>query len=81
MNCLSLMASTSPISVLADNEAVACAVRVIEEQGTGAQPSHFALLFPTLFSFRTIVLLHRHFPPSFDLKHPLLSRCGSMGHQ
>ena len=38
MNCLNNMAIEAPVSVLADSEAVACALRVIQEQGTGAHP-------------------------------------------
>jgi hypothetical protein len=38
MNCLNSIASKAPASVLTDNEAVACALRVVQRQGTGAQP-------------------------------------------
>lgn len=38
MNCLVNMANEAPASVLGDSEAVACALRVIQEQGTGAHP-------------------------------------------
>ena len=37
MNCLLCMAAYAPASVLTNSEAVACALRVIQEQGTGAQ--------------------------------------------
>jgi hypothetical protein len=37
MNCLANIASILPSFVLADNDVVACALRVIEEQGTGAR--------------------------------------------
>ena len=43
MNCLNNM-TVLPVSVLADSEAVACALRVIQEQGTGAQPVALATL-------------------------------------
>ncbi len=39
MNCLDSIAIHAPASVLTNSEAVACALRVVQEQGTGAQPS------------------------------------------
>ncbi len=38
MNCLANIASVYPSFVLADNEVVACALRVLAEQGTGTAP-------------------------------------------
>ena len=38
MNCLNSMVIKAPATVLADSEAIACALRVIQEQGTGAHP-------------------------------------------
>jgi len=45
MNCLNNMAMHVLASVLADNEAVACALRVIQEQGTGAHPFAPTMMF------------------------------------
>jgi hypothetical protein len=39
MNCLNSVAIDAPASVLTNSEAVACALRVVQEQGTGAQAS------------------------------------------
>jgi hypothetical protein len=38
MNCLNCMAIHAPSSLLTNSEAVACALRVVQEQGTGARP-------------------------------------------
>ncbi len=38
MNCLNSIVTHTPASVLTDSEAVACALRVVQQQGTGAQP-------------------------------------------
>ncbi len=41
MNCLLNLAAKSPSFVLVDNEALACALRVVRQQGTGAlAPAH-----------------------------------------
>ena len=49
MNCLNNMAIHLPASVLIDNEAVACALRVIKQQGIGASPDLFPVVFATSF--------------------------------
>ena len=38
MNCLNSIAVYTPASVLADSEDVACTLRVVQQQGTGALP-------------------------------------------
>ena len=53
ISCLVNMAAYAPASVLTNSEAVACALRVIQEQGTGAQP-----LPPPLTSAVRCSLLH-----------------------
>ena len=47
MNCLDCMATYAPTSILADSEAVACALRVIQEQGIGTVP---IFLFSVFFT-------------------------------
>jgi hypothetical protein len=44
MTCLSDIANNFCSIVLAGNDALACALRVVEEQGTGAAPSFPSLL-------------------------------------
>lgn len=62
MNCLNNIAVDCPSFVLAGNDALACALRVVEEQGTGAAPS-----FPSLLVLQPFVksasVPHTH-PPS-----------------
>jgi hypothetical protein len=38
MSCLNSIAVDAPCLVLADNSIIACALRVVQEQGTGAAP-------------------------------------------
>jgi hypothetical protein len=58
MNCLNNIAAYLPSLVIAGNEAVACALRVIEEQGTGAVRMAIPPAFLPLRQFPIIALLY-----------------------
>jgi hypothetical protein len=60
MNCLLCMAAYAPGSVLADSETVACALRVVQEQGSGAHP------VPPNQRFRCSLFPHPPFYPPFS---------------
>ena len=66
MNCLNNMALSAPASVLADDEAITCALRVMQQQGTGAHTFTspvFVLLLRRCTIFRFTILPLTFFPP------------------
>lgn len=80
MHCLDYIAIQAPCLVLADNDIVACALRVVQEQGTGAAaPRSFPPNPPTtvLFSHQPAILFPCCLPFAFEphyislILHPL----------
>ncbi len=69
MVCLNNISYYFPSFVLAGNDALACALRVVEEQGTGAAPSFPSLLVLQPFvKTASVPLTHPSPPPLLPLQ-------------